>query len=470
MDDVGEHRSPDDSASPWRLHEARLMAENARLKRICDALIQRVENSAIPSTGPYAAFHHAVILTEQVKQRTQALQDVNKRLLFEVEQRRRIEQRLREASKRAEDANLSKSRFLAAISHDLMQPLNAARLFASALLEDPGENLHTSLRHINIALQDLESLITTLTDASKLDAGVVSAEPGPVPLDHLLHALADESRQLALGKGLRFRYVRTKLVVHSDPQLLMRILRNLLSNAIRYTVNGRILLGCRRRGQDVEIWVTDTGIGMHPNDMDELFMEFKRGQTPLHNQERGLGLGLAIVTKICNILGHRLQVHSEPGRGTTMRLRLPRSHQRVLEEPLANGTAARDSLQGLKVWVVDNDEAICLGMQALLRQWGCDVVVADSLHNLRRQVNTSADAVDVLVMDYHFPNDDDGIKLAGFINAGRREPLPVILLTADRSPAVRQLCDENNYLHLPKPVRPMKLKLALQHQVQQRQE
>ncbi len=157
------------------------MAENARLRRICDALIERVEESNMAPTAPYAAFQHSVVLAEQVRERTQALREANQQLLEEIEERRRVEARLREATAKAERASISKTKFVAAVSHDLMQPLNAARLFTSALQDAPDQNTDFMLTHINTALRDLESLITTLADASKLDAGVVTAEPVAFP-------------------------------------------------------------------------------------------------------------------------------------------------------------------------------------------------------------------------------------------------------------------------------------------------
>ena len=287
-----------DSASPWDLHEARLMAENARLRRICDALIERVEESNMAPTAPYAAFQHSVVLAEQVRERTQALREANQQLLDEIEERRRVESRLREATEKAERANISKTKFVAAVSHDLMQPLNAARLFTSALQDQPDHNTQFMLSHIDTALLDLESLITTLADASKLDAGVVSAEPGVFPLRRLLDVLAEEYRQMAAAKGLRLRYVPSSAVVRSDPQLLSRVMRNLLSNAVRYTDRGSILLGCRRRGERVEVVVADTGIGIGDDQIGDIFQEFKRGARAVKYHERGLGLGLSIVEKI----------------------------------------------------------------------------------------------------------------------------------------------------------------------------
>ncbi|MFT0140514.1 hybrid sensor histidine kinase/response regulator [Alcanivoracaceae bacterium MT1] len=451
--------------SPWDLHEARLMAENARLRRICDALIERVEGSGMAPTAPYAAFQHSVVLAQQVRERTQALRETNRQLMAEIEERRRVEQRLREATDKAEQANLSKTKFVAAVSHDLMQPLNAARLFTSALQEDSDERASPMLNHIDTALRDLESLITTLSDASKLDAGVVTAETMAFPLSQLLDVLAEEFRQMAALKGLRFRYVPTSLVVRSDPQLLSRIMRNLLSNAIRYTDSGTVLLGCRRRGAEVEVWVADTGIGIGQDQIGSIFQEFKRGKRAVEYHERGLGLGLSIVEKISRILEHPLSVTSRENQGSRFLLRLPvTTLSQAGQQALAQSSEEHSALTGLRVWVVDNDRAICAGMRTLLEQWGCQVVAAESLPELRQQVDVGAADAQVLIMDYHLdPDTDDGLTVAGQINAARSEPLPVIMLTADREQELKQRCATHGYMLLYKPVKPMKLKLALQH-------
>ena len=468
MVDGTEPQDPE-RESPWELHEARLMAENARLRRICDALIERVEESNMAPTAPYAAFQHSVVLAEQVRERTQALREANQQLMEEIEERRRVEARLREATEKAEQASISKTKFVAAVSHDLMQPLNAARLFTSALQDAPDQNTDFMLTHINTALRDLESLITTLADASKLDAGVVTAEPVAFPLRRLLDVLAEEYQQMAAREGLRLRYVPTSAVVRSDPQLLNRVMRNLLSNAIRYTSSGSILLGCRRRGAQVEVVVADTGIGIGEDQIEGIFQEFKRGDHAVKYHERGLGLGLSIVEKISRILDHSLSVSSRLNRGSRFSLRLPVSAISAAEQQvLAPATEGETCLAGQPVWVVDNDRAIRAGMHTLLQRWGCEVVVAESLAALRRQVDTRQDPALALIMDYHLePHGDDGLAVAKHINDGRHTPLPVIMVTADREQPLKQRCARRGHTLLYKPLKPMKLKLALQQALRQ---
>lgn len=235
------------------------------------------------------ALHQAYQNLEQrVQERTAELTTLNDQLLREIDERSRVELRLREAKREAEQANLSKTKFLAAVSHDLLQPLNAARLFTSALLErrEPVANAQL-VRNVSNSLQDVENLLGTLVDISKLDAGVIKADVAPFGLSELLDNLAAEYAQIARSEGLELHFVGCSVLVRSDMQLLARILRNLLSNAIRYTPSGRVVLGCRRHRQRVSIQVWDSGIGIAENRLEEIFQEFKRGDVQRPNQEIG---------------------------------------------------------------------------------------------------------------------------------------------------------------------------------------
>jgi len=312
------------------------------------------------------ALHQAYQNLElRVAQRTSELTSLNDQLLREIDERRRVESRLREAKLEAEQANLSKTKFLAAVSHDLLQPLNAARLFTGALLErrEPQAN-ETLVRNVSNSLEDVENLLGTLVDISKLDAGVIKADIAPFALSELLDNLAVEFTQLARSEGLELHFVGCSALVRSDIQLLARILRNLLSNAIRYTYSGRVVLGCRRQHQRLSIQVWDSGMGIAEDRLEEIFQEFKRGDVQRRDQDRGLGLGLAIVEKSPDILGHRITVKSWPGKGSMFAVDVPLSAtapkslpQPSMSEPML------ERLQGARVWVLDNDAAICAGMR-----------------------------------------------------------------------------------------------------------
>ncbi|OOG81941.1 hybrid sensor histidine kinase/response regulator [Pseudomonas sp. A25(2017)] len=418
------------------------------------------------------ALHQAYQNLEQrVQERTAELTTLNDQLLREIDERSRVELRLREAKREAEQANLSKTKFLAAVSHDLLQPLNAARLFTSALLErrEPVANAQL-VRNVSHSLQDVENLLGTLVDISKLDAGVIKADVAPFALSELLDNLAAEYAQIARSEGLALHFVGCSVLVRSDMQLLARILRNLLSNAIRYTPSGRVVLGCRRHRQRVSIQVLDSGIGIAENRLEEIFQEFKRGDVQRPNQDRGLGLGLAIVEKIAGILGHRIQVRSWPGKGSMFSIDVPLSATAPKPLPcLDMSEPMLERLRGARVWVLDNDAAICAGMRTLLEGWGCQVVTALSEQDLARQVDNYHAEADLLIADYHLDNDQNGVDAVARINARRASPIPAMMITANYSNELKQQIRERGHTLMHKPVRPMKLKIAMSHLLGQTQ-
>src|SRR5690606_5031970 len=377
------------------------------------------------------------------------------------------EARLREAKREAELANLSKTKFLAAVSHDLLQPLNAARLFTSALQEQPEASSNGLVRNISNSLEDVENLLGTLVDISKLDAGVIKPDIASFAVSELLENLAVEFRQIAGCEQLQLNYVPSAALVRSDIQLLARILRNLLTNAIRYTPKGRVLLGCRRRRQSLSIEVWDTGVGIAEDKLEEIFQEFKRGDAVQANQDRGLGLGLAIVEKIARMLGHRIVVRSGPGQGSMFAVEVPlaRRTSRVRAEP-SSTELVLERLKGARVWVLDNDAAICAGMRTLLEGWGCVVTTALSEEDLARQVdNFHADA-DLIIADYHLDNDCSGLDVVTTVNERRASSLPVLLITANYSNDLKLQVRELGHMLMHKPIRPMKLKTAMCHMLE----
>ncbi len=409
------------------------------------------------------ALHQAYQNLEQrVRERTAELTSLNDQLKREIDERSQVEGRLREAKREAEQANLSKTKFLAAVSHDLLQPLNAARLFTSALQERSGEVL---VRNISQSLEDVETLLGTLVDISKLDAGVIKPDIASFDVSELLGNLAAEYRQVAASEGLVLDFVPCGAQVRSDIQLLARILRNLLTNAIRYTPSGRVLLGCRRRRHSLWIEVWDTGVGIAADKLGEIFQEFKRGDVQRFHQDRGLGLGLAIVEKIARMLGHRIQVESALGKGSRFSIEVPLARRVARTEPEPERTADDlvERLRGSRVWVLDNDAAICAGMRTLLETWGCQVVTALSEEDLARQVDNFHAESDLLIVDYHLDEGLNGVDAVASINARRGTPLPALMITANYSNELKQQIRELGHTLMHKPVRPMKLKTALCH-------
>ncbi|KWU48162.1 NahK/ErcS family hybrid sensor histidine kinase/response regulator [Pseudomonas palleroniana] len=421
-------------------------------------LIRDITERRRTAEALHQAYQH---LEQRVAQRTSELTALNDQLLKEIDERRRMETRLREAKLEAEQANLSKTKFLAAVSHDLLQPLNAARLFTSALLERPSETL---VRNVSNSLEDVENLLGTLVDISKLDAGVIKADIAPFALSELLDNLAAEYTQLARAEGLELRFIGCSALVRSDIQLLARILRNLLSNALRYTYKGRVVLGCRRHPQRLSIQVWDSGMGIAEERLEEIFQEFKRGDVQRPDQDRGLGLGLAIVEKIAGILGHRISVRSWPGKGSMFALEVPLSATAPRPLPMvAMSEPLLERLQGARVWVLDNDAAICAGMRTLLEGWGCRVITALSEQDLARQVDNYHAEADLLIADYHLDDDQNGVDAVARINARRGSAIPAMMITANYSNELKLQIRELGYTLMHKPVRPMKLKTAMSH-------
>lgn len=405
-------------------------------------------------------------LEHRVRERTAALTGLNEQLRQEISERSAAESGLREAKREAEQANLSKTKFLAAVSHDLLQPLNAARLFTSALLEQSfGPKAEGLVRSVSTSLDDVENLLGTLVDISKLDAGVITPDVTAFDLRDLLNNIAREFRQMALAEGLRLDFVPSSAIVHSDSQLLARILRNFLTNAIRYTEQGRIVLGCRRQANHVLLQVWDTGAGIPGDKLTEIFQEFKRIRPMGGQGDKGLGLGLAIVDKIARMLGHEVSVSSEEGRGSVFSVRVPLGKLRPAPPAPRDSVAvsADHGLSGARVWVIDNDLAICQGMKTLLEGWDCQVVTAISADDLAGKVDVVNARVDLILADYHLDNDENGVDAVAIINRQRHRPAPVLMITANYTNELKQHIRELGYLLMNKPVKPLKLRSVLTH-------
>lgn len=419
------------------------------------------------------ALKHAYDYMEQrVNQRTKKISEINAQLRKEIEERQLAQISLLEAKREADRANESKSKFLAATSHDLLQPMNSARLFVSALAEQTlkpeAQKLTQSLSY---SLENLESLITALVDISKLEAGLIEPVMDDFPAEELLGNLENEFRPQAEAKGLHFRFKNTSQIIHTDGYLLARILRNLLSNAIRYTLDGAILLGTRRRPEGLEIKVCDTGIGIPANKLSDIFQEFNRVDPKQRRHDQGLGLGLAIVDKLSTVMKHRIQVESIEGRGSCFSVLIPYGKPRLPSDlPPAPMIEDRFNsyLEGANLLIIDNDEAICQGMEKLLGGWGINVISAQTLEQLAQPGWLESIKVDVVVADYHLDNKDTGFDALAIIKPVLGEDIPVIMITANYTNALRQEVRSQGYSLLNKPVKPHKMKLALSNLMSQR--
>lgn len=411
------------------------------------------------------ALRHAYQHMEQrVFERTKELNELNKKLQLEIQERAQIEEDLLEATRVAENATESKVKFMAAAGHDLLQPLNAARLFSAALMDHelPAETnrLTSSLCR---SLDDVESIITTLVDISKLEAGVVDPIYEPFVIDKLLSALADEFTPQAQRVGLDFHYVPSHTVVNSDSQLLARILRNFLTNAIRYTDQGRILLGCRRRSQGLDIQVYDTGIGISEDKLPLIFREFQRVHDSKAREDKGLGLGLAIVERLSGVLGCEVFVSSLPLRGSVFTVRIPYGRLQDRTDSSADPAQLNDCLSGRRILVIDNEAAICEGMELVLSGWDCDVVAVQSLEELTGTEDALTPPPDLVVVDYHLDDGDTGFDALDIIEQALGRCPPAVMITANYTNELRQQVSELGLRLLNKPLKPMKLRSVMTH-------
>jgi len=400
----------------------------------------------------------------RVAERTSQLQKLNQKLIDKVEERRQAQIDLQAATREAEQANFSKTKFLAAVSHDLLQPLNAAQLFTSSIAENTlDDHLVPLVNSVSSSLDDLENLICTLVDISKLDAGVVRADKCNFKLSELLDNLANEYQQQSGLYGVQLRYVSCGHLVHSDSVLLARILRNFLSNAFRYTDKGKVLLGCRRAGNKICIEVWDNGAGIEQDQLTEIFKEFKRLKSSRSAFTNGLGLGLAIVDKMSKVLEHPVKVSSTLGKGSLFSVTVPLADNAYSPEPAAvlNQALTNTELAGRTVWLVDNDFNICLAMRQLLETWDCSIITAASLADLQTLVDIRNDHADILIVDYHLDDGINGLSVAEQINHLRKEPLPVLMITANYNKSLKKEIKEHGLLLLNKPVKAIKLKTSM---------
>ena len=403
-------------------------------------------------------------LEKRVAERTQALSMVNKELRKENTVRALMEDELRQAKSDAEDANLGKTRFLAAASHDLLQPLNAARLFTSALTQQSHQDETRQLvNNLDGALRSAEELITALLDISKLDAGALEPKLSHFSLETVFANLTNEFKAMADDKQLEFKSVNCKQVVYSDQTLLRRVLQNFISNAIRYTTNGKVLLGARRvkNGLRLEVW--DTGVGIPPNKIGEVFEEFKRIDNPRHSEVTGLGLGLAITERIARMLEHNLNVRSWPGQGTVFSVDVPLGDPNKAQKagPENRGWIKSKGLNGIRVLVIDNEPKILEGMTALLKGWSCEVRTALSAMEADTIVRAENFVPDIILADYHLNETDTGLMALEQLEAIWDKPVPAIVITADRTDSIKQEIANAGALLLNKPVKPAALRAMI---------
>ncbi|MGY6554381.1 MAG: PAS-domain containing protein [Wenzhouxiangella sp.] len=409
-----------------------------------DGRIIEIRGNPMPGGGFVATFSDVTAFRRTAEELKQINETLEQRVAA-----RTVE--LEGAKTEAERASEAKSRFLAAVSHDLVQPLNAAQLLTHSLsgrLSSAAER--ESLGQISGALSATERLLEGLLDISRLDAGGLQPRISHFPLSELFDQLYGEFSLLARQRGLKLDYVPTSVWVESDPQLLRRILQNFLSNAVRYTRVGRILIGARRRGDQVLAGVWDTGEGIAEHQRAEIFEEFRRLDHDQHAP--GLGLGLAIAERMARLLGHQLVLDSTPGRGTLFGVRVAVVPQQ-LSPPLAQ--TPEPTQAAASVLVVDNDPSMLVSLQGLLSRWGFVVRTASGPEAALAELDTRA--FDLLLLDYHLDHGRTGLALLQQLRASGCAS-PVILISADHTADLKNAAAEAGCDLLHKPLKPLALR------------
>ena len=400
-------------------------------------------------------------LEQRVQQRTHELEGLNESLRYEIIEHERTQGELRKARDAAEQANRSKDRYLAAASHDLLQPLNAARLLMATLGDvDLPASARLLVERSHTALESAEDMLSDLLDISRLDQPNLQPEYSDCSVDELLQPLLCEFGSVAEAAGVGLRSRTCAHAVHTDFRLLSRILRNFISNAIRYTESGGVLVGCRRRGSDLWIEVWDTGRGIDRAHFRQIFQEFNQLDFGRPGQRRGVGLGLAIVERIARLLKVEVQVRSRLGRGSVFSVRVPLARQPLVSQQRSSlGAHLAVPLQGRRLLVIDNEHMVLQSMQGLLQQWGADVLTAADLEQALSCLQGRAP--DLALVDYHLDDGRTGLEALAALREQFGPGLPALMITADRTEECRQGARSLGVAVLNKPIKAGKLRASL---------
>jgi len=363
----------------------------------------------------------------------------------------------------AENANIAKSRFLAAASHDLRQPLHALGLFVSALRKKIHKpETHEIVSNIDASVEALQGLFNALLDISRLDAGVIQPQVTNVAVQGLFDRLARDFGMVAAAKGLTLRFVATQAAVRTDGVLLGRIMHNLVSNALHYTTSGGVVVGCRRREGRLSIEVCDSGVGIVAAERKKVFQEFYQIGNPERDRNKGLGLGLAIVQSLAKLLELPLEMQSVPDRGSRFGVSVPRVASSAVQVT-ENSAPLVERLRGTLIVVVDDELTIRDGMQALLMDWGCECVLASSGEDALAQLAARARAPDAILADYRLRGGHTGVEAIVAVQAAWGPAIPAIIVTGDTAPERLREAQASGYRLLHKPVPPARLRAVLAH-------
>jgi Na+/proline symporter/signal transduction histidine kinase/ActR/RegA family two-component response regulator len=452
---------PGDVETVVRERAARYAASAPFLERFPDrGLVIEVRANRMPGGGFVTTLTDITASVEAAEALERANDELERRVRERTAELERLNDELAKAKAVAESANISKTRFLAAASHDLLQPLNAARLYVTSMIERQGNAEEPGLAgKVDASLESVEEILGALLDISRLDAGAMHPELADFRIEDLFRQIEVEFAPLAREKGLDLTFAPCSRAVRSDRRLLLRVLQNLVSNAIKYTEHGRVLVGCRLRGGTVRIDVHDTGIGIAESSQRMIFEEFRRLDRAA-SVARGLGLGLSIVERIARVLNHKITLRSTPGRGSRFSVEAPIAESAPLQESSRPPSRVHDRFAGATVLCVDNEPIVLDGMESLLSGWGCEVLKARDLPAAIAAITAAGHLPSALLVDYHL---DAGNGIDAVIELRRRfgADLPAILITGDRTQEVREAARACDIQVLNKPVKPAQLRAQL---------
>lgn len=429
-----------------------------KMARINAALMHRVERSMDQQANAYSLFQTAIGLEGQVRVRTDQL----KTALDRLEQ---VNSELVFARDAAERANRFKTRFFTAVGHDLLQPLHAARLTLSAMLDGERDREQQRLGgQVDHALSSIEELLKTILDLSKLEAGVTEPQIRLIDVEQLFQDVVSDLVPIARAKGLRLTHRPTRLMVRSDPLMLRRIVQNLVANAVHYTDKGRIRLIARRRHLNVRLEIWDTGPGIPLAERTRIFEEFQRGTVSETARVGGFGLGLSIVQRMSEALEHELNLCSRVGHGSCFTVTTPFSTMREPQQAPELVVAPGYGLPVSHVLVIENEPTVVEAMRALLTRWGCSVRVATSLEDVAALFNETPDyAPDIVLADYHLNRGQTGVAVVSDLRRRLGLEVPAIVISADRTLTQASLSTSGSFELLRKPVKPAELRALMHH-------
>lgn len=427
------------------------------IRRIAEA-VSRIGKGQFDERVPPVGGGSLRMLAEGVNQMAAELAGMHAQMSARIDE---ATAELRTRKEEAENANTAKSRFLAAASHDLRQPMHALGLFISELsqcrLEAPARRL---LSKVAASAEAMEDLLDSLLDISRLDAGALEPNVRAFPLQPILERIAATQSATALENGVTLRIRPTWAWCVSDPVLFERVLGNLVSNAVRYSPGGTVLVACRARGNQWRIEVRDNGIGIPPQAQEVIFQEFVQLQNPERSRDKGLGLGLAIVRRLTDMLGHTLELRSAPGRGSAFAVTLPAGN---IEDVAAREEEPREpgDLGGLRIVVIDDDPLVLTAMESLLDSWGCDVVAAPDLRGAQERLDALGKTPQAIISDHRLARGSTGVEVIRKLRQRYGAELPAALITGDTGPDALGMAEREGYPVLHKPLRPARLRALL---------